>query len=205
MTTVHPPLGPGLQYRTHSTQKGYFQRNEPLNPLTPPFTPPARKGVVISAPEGGQHPHKEKLNQQGQWGHSIFSNNNSIPENPIKILTSMLDESERDFLLPESEESIPNSLISLCPEVKINVCEISVPTLLDSGATVSCVNKELIKEIENRRYKLPIYPVPRLKILGVTSCANPIVNKQTMLIIEELGERKLASVDTDSKRVLPNL
>ncbi|KAJ8885274.1 hypothetical protein PR048_011471 [Dryococelus australis] len=110
------------------------------------------------------------------------------------LLTLLIDETESNFLLQENENSLPSYRVYLCPETNLKVCNFLVPTLLDSGVEVSCMNEDWVREIESLSFKLPILPVPNIKIIGVTSRSSLVVSRQTVLTIEGLGMEKLANV-----------
>lgn len=109
------------------------------------------------------------------------------------VCTVFLDETDREFLLSEPPGDVIVNRESLCPEILLQVCGKPTMCLLDSGAEISCVAESFCKELNEAGINPPVIPVPRLRIIGATCKASPVINKQVILSIEGLGSPKTVS------------
>ncbi|KAJ8889496.1 hypothetical protein PR048_008995 [Dryococelus australis] len=81
----------------------------------------------------------------------------------------------------------------LCPELRLTVCGLQVPCLLDSGGEVSYIAEAFVNEICPTGIKIPVVPAPRLRIIGATAKPRPIISRQALSAIEGLGSTKRIS------------
>ncbi|KAJ8874333.1 hypothetical protein PR048_025179 [Dryococelus australis] len=116
----------------------------------------------------------------------------------MQLRVVILRETDREFLLDNTAEGDVMQE-TLCPELKLTVCGLSVLCLLDSGAEKSSVAEAFISDICATGYKLPVVPISRLRIIGATTKSSPMglgsTERILALVIEDLTRTVILGID----------
>ncbi|KAJ8897956.1 hypothetical protein PR048_003314 [Dryococelus australis] len=132
--------------------------------------------LQIQTCNGDEHWHfflsKELEDENGQ---GVISYQLTRPHQEIAVRWKSHETCMLDVRVPNVHSIYNNDDTS---DSNINVC----------GAQISCFSEKGVKQIEDAGVQLPVLPVPKLKILRVTSRARTFITRHTTIRLEGIGK-----------------
>ena len=87
----------------------------------------------------------------------------------------------QEFLLEEEPSNVQPR--AKCPETHIQIFDIDVVALIDSGSEISAISTELLNKIK-LQYDIPILPVVGISILGALGKRSKKITQQAIIKIK---------------------
>lgn len=116
---------------------------------------------------------EQPRNQEHNWREQQQINQVNIEEN----VNNNSEEREREATI-HAIQNIPTSNLSVSPYIQCNIEGESVPILIDTGATVSVLTKEIVDKILKWNPKTPVLPVNSVQISNAVGKKICKVSKQ---------------------------